>query len=253
MKLEVDGVVFGYGRSDVLKGVSLTLKQSEMLGILGPNGCGKTTMLRCINGILTPRQGYVAMNSQDIRKMPRLEVAKNMGYVPQNAKTEVCTPSVYEVTLMGRRPHVTWQISKKDEEITWKAMEEMGVKHLADVPFDNLSSGQCQRVLIARALAQEANVLLLDEPTSNLDVKYQIEVMDTIHKIVHGKNLSACMVIHDIDLAMRFCDKAVILSDGEVKAAGVIEDVVTPELMRDVFGVDAAVEELYGRKRVIIL
>lgn len=253
MKLDVDGVVFGYGKSDILKGVSLSLKPSEMLGILGPNGSGKTTMLRCINGILSPRQGSIALDATDIHSMTRSEVAKNIGYVPQNSKNEICTPSVYEVVIMGRRPHVAWQLGKEDKNIAWNAMEEMDVKHLANVSFDSLSSGQCQRVLLARALTQEANILLLDEPTSNLDVKYQIEVMDTIHKIVHKKNLSACAVIHDLDLAMRFCDKAVVLSEGEVVAAGVIEDILTPELVKNVFGVDVVVDNVYGRTRVIIL
>ena len=252
MILDVNGVKFSYGKTDILHGVSLNLKPSEVLGILGPNGSGKTTMLRCINGILTPKQGSITLDAKEIKNLPRLEVAKSIGYVPQNSKTDICTPTVYEVVLMGRRPHVQWQFSKKDEELAWNAMEEMDVKHLATKSFDSLSSGQCQRVLMARALAQEANVLLLDEPTSNLDVRYQIEVMDTIHNIVHQKNLSACAVIHDLDLAMRFCDKVVVMNEGVIKSAGYIDEVLTPKLVKDVFGVDSVIENVYGRRRVII-
>ena len=244
MTLSVQGIRFSFGEKEVLKGVSLDVGSDEVLGILGPNGSGKTTLLRCINDILVPSQGSVLIDDKDIRSMTRLEVSKNIGYVPQNSKVELCTPSVYEIVKMGRRPHITWQYGPKDEEVIWRCMEEMNVKSLASASFDSLSSGQSQRVLLARALAQEANVLLLDEPTSNLDVKYQFEVMTTVRNLVRERGFCACAVIHDLNLAMRFCDKVVLLKDGEIVAKGKTEDVLTSENVKEVFGVDSCVMEI---------
>jgi len=254
MKLNVDGIWFSYGgNKDILKDVDLELNPSEVLGILGPNGSGKTTMIRCINGILTPRQGSITMDSKEVLEMPKLEIAKNLGYVPQNSLSDLCTPSVYEVVLMGRRPHITWEFSSKDKDIVWEAMEEMNIKHLATSRFDRLSSGQTQRVLMARAIAQEAKVLLLDEPTSNLDVRYQIDVMQTIQKLVKTKNVAACAIIHDLDLAMRFCDKIVLLMDGNVVAAGDSEEILTPENIKATYGVDSIIDRTYDRARILIM
>lgn len=253
MLLKMEGVEFSYGSNAVLRNVGLELHPSEILGILGPNGSGKTTLIRCINGILTPQQGSIALDAEEVRSLPRKDVAKNIGYVPQNSSMDSGSPNVFEVVLMGRRPHVKWEFGEKDEEIAWKAMEEMDVKEYAATEFCKLSSGQAQRALIARAIAQEAKILLLDEPTSNLDVKYQIEVMDTIHHLVHEKRIAACAIIHDLDLAMRFCDKAVLLHEGIIAAAGPTRMVLTPDNIRKVYGVEAVIDESYHRPRVLII
>ncbi len=253
MRLRIDNVVFSYGSSMILKDVCLDAAPGEILGILGPNGSGKTTLLRCINRILTPKQGRVALDGADIRDMSRTELSRRVGYVPQHHTSEACTPTVYEVVLMGRRPHVTWEFGEEDREIAWQAMEEMDIKGLSSHRFDQLSSGQAQRVLMARAIAQEVKMLLLDEPTSNLDVKYQIDVMSTILDQVRTKDIGACAVVHDLDLAMRFCDKVVLLHDGKVLAAGSKGDVLTPDNIRMAYGVDSVIDRLHGRERVLII
>ncbi len=253
MHLSVDGIEFSYGHTPVLKGVGIELDRPEILGILGPNGSGKTTLIRCINGILEPHQGSIALDEVDVSEMSRKDVARNLGYVPQNASTESASPEVFDVVLMGRRPHVVWEFSKRDHEIVWEAMREMGVENLATQEFGRLSSGQAQRVLMARAIAQEAKVLLLDEPTSNLDVKYQMEVMETVRRLVTEKSIGVCAIIHDLDLAMRFCDRVVLMSDGHIVAAGPTTEVITPENIRKVYEVDAVIEHMHGRPRVVIL
>ena len=249
----MDGVEFCYGSKSVLKGVSLNLGPSEILGILGPNGSGKTTMMRCINCILEPQQGHIMLDGEDIGSLPRLEMARRIGYVPQSKTDAMTSPTAFEVVLMGRRPHIKWEYGKNDEDIAWKAMEEMNVKNLAGEDFSSLSSGQTQRVLMARAIAQEADVLLLDEPTSNLDVKYQLEVMNTVRGLVDNKCMSAVAIIHDLDLALRYCDRAVILDDGIIVASGRTEDVITPETVKEVYDVDIVIDRHYGRPRVIVL
>lgn len=224
-----------------------------MVGIIGPNGSGKTTLIKCINNILTPKQGRVLIGGSDVKGMRMNDVAKKLAYVPQNSERDMNAPNVYEVVLMGRRPHTPWQYTEKDDEIVWKNMKETGVAHLASRKFDELSSGQLQRVLIARALTQEAKILLLDEPTSNLDVKYQIEVMDTIRDIVENKNVGACIIIHDLDLAYRFCDRIVMMGDKKIKYAGAPEEVMVPDNIRDVFEVNSVIADVDGTKHVVIV
>jgi len=253
MQLRIDSIVFSYGSTAVLQDVCLDASPGDILGILGPNGSGKTTLLRCINGILAPKQGSIAIDGADIGKMSRIELTKRIGYVPQNSINDMCTPTAFEVVLMGRRPHVVWEFGSKDREIAWKAMEEMDIKHLSSQRFDRLSSGQAQRVLMARAIAQEVKMLLLDEPTSNLDARYQIEVMRAVQNQVRTKNIGACAVVHDLDLAMRFCDKVVLLHEGKVLAAGTRKEVLTPENIRVAYGVDSVVENIYGRERILIM
>ena len=254
MKLEVNGIEFSYGSVPILKSVSLEVEHSKILGILGPNGSGKTTLIKCINRILTPSQGLIALDQNDVLSMKQKDVAKHFGYVPQNSVNDLSCPTVFEVVMMGRRPYsMGWQYSKSDEEIVWNSLEELGVTDLAPRSFDRLSSGQTQRVLMARALCQGADVLLLDEPTSNLDIRYQIEVMSTVRRLVKERGVSSCAIIHDIDMAMRFCDKAVILSKGEIISAGSVEDVITPENIKNAYGVDVVIDRNYGRPHVIVI
>ncbi len=253
MKLTANGIAFAYDSEPVLKNVDIAIGESDVVGILGPNGSGKTTFIKCINRLLTPQQGSVMFDDQDILSMRSTELSKIIGYVPQNGNMEISYPTVYEIVMMGRRPHGSWKANSNDDDIVWNAMEEMDVDHLSTHKFNELSSGQTQRVLMARAIAQEAKILLLDEPTSNLDIKYQIEVMNVVTDIAKTKKVGVCAIVHDLDLSMRYCNKVILLKDGYVYAAGAPIDVITPDNIREVYGVDIAVDPGYGRNHVVIL
>jgi len=246
-------VKFSYrGGELVLDGVGLRVRRGEILGILGPNGSGKTTFIKCLNRILKPHQGEILLQERNLEDYSRKEVAAKVGFVPQRSDSGVSSPMVFDIVMMGRRPHMTWQSGKEDESIVWAIMEELDVAHLATRHFNELSSGQSQRVLIARAIAQDADVLLLDEPTSNLDVRFQMEVMGLIRKIVDEKNVCSCAIVHDLDLAMKYCDKVILLNDGKIRSAGTPLEALTCETIREVYGVRAYIEELHGRYRVLV-
>lgn len=253
LQLIVDGLRFSYQSSEVLKGVSFELNDHEILGVIGPNGSGKTTLLKCINMVLKPKQGLVLFDGNDVKRMERLDVAKIFGYVPQNAQLTFDTPTVFECVLMGRRPYVSWRCSPEDFEKTWSALAALGIERFAMRRLSELSSGEQQKVLIARALAQEAKVLLLDEPTSNLDIKHQLEVMNIMKDLVIFKGLSAIVAIHDLNLASIYCDKLLLLREGEVVAVGKPKDVLTVERIKDVYGVDVDIEIKDDRVCITVL
>ena len=254
MDISVNGIHFSYPhKKDILRGIGFEMSGNEFVGIIGPNGSDKTTLLKCINRILEPQQGEICLGGSDIAKMRRIDIAKNIGYVPQSGGLELSSPTVYEVVMMGRRPHGGWQMNSDDEAIVWKAMEDMSIRDLAVQSFDSLSSGQVQRVLMARALAQQADIMLLDEPTSNLDLRYQIEVMNLIRDLVDRRGVGACAIIHDMELTLKYCDKVILMQDGIITAAGRVEDVITPENIREVYGVDAVIDRHYSKPHVIIL
>lgn len=241
MNITVQDLTFSYRSAPTLNTVSMQLHESEVLCMVGPNGSGKTTLLKCINKILEPKQGKILLGEQAISKMSRLEVAKLIGYVPQSTLGNSEVTSVYEMVLMGRRPHVTWQSSEKDEEKVWEALKTLNIEHLAMRNFYELSGGEQQRALVARSIAQEAKVLLLDEPTSNLDIRHQLEVMDLTHKLVLKEKLSAAIAIHDLNLAARYCDKIVMMKDGKIFAAGKSSEVLTAENIGLAYGVEVEI------------
>ena len=253
MNMVANDVVFAYRSTPVLNSVSMQLNASEIMGIIGPNGSGKTTMLKCINRILAPSQGTIVIDERDISAMKRLEIAKLVGYVPQHSHGHHNSPNVFEVVLMGRRPHATWQTAKGDEEKVWEILSLLDLAKFASHSFDELSGGQRQKVLIARALAQEARIMLLDEPTSSLDIKHQMDVMDLLRDIVKSKGLSVCTIIHDLDLAIKYCDKVVLMEEGKIFAAGEASEVITAENIKQVYKVDAVIDESYGRPHVVII
>ncbi|PVX23038.1 MAG: ABC transporter ATP-binding protein [Candidatus Bathyarchaeum sp.] len=240
MKLAVNNVTFSYGSSLSLDNVSLELHESEILGIIGPNGSGKSTLLKCLNKILKPKNGKILLNRQEVNKMNRLEIAKHIGYVPQSSVMPQAL-TVFEIILMGRRPHIAWQSSQKDAQKTWHVLEMLGIEHLALRNFNELSGGEQQKALIARSLVQEAKILLLDEPTSNLDIKHQLEVMELSKELVTKQKLSVVIAIHDLNLASRYSHKIVMMKKGKIFAAGNASSVLTPENIQSVYGVEVTI------------
>lgn len=248
MKLEIKDMTFSYSSAPILNDICMALACGEILTIVGPNGSGKSTLIRCIDRILKPQTGSILLAERDIRKMRRMEIAKRLGYVPQSA-SRVFPVTVFETVLMGRRPHLGWKSSQKDREKVVEALGLLGIEDFALRDINEISGGEQQRVLLARALAQEADILLLDEPTSNLDIRHQLEVMEIIKKLVAKKGLSVIIAIHDLNLASRYADKVVMMKKGRIFAVGDPAAVFTPPNIVETYGVESVVKhddgELY--------
>lgn len=250
MKLKVRNVIFGYSGTKILDDVTMEMNCSEVLGIVGPNGAGKSTLIRCINRILNPQDGKIMLDGTDITEMTRMEIARILGYVPQTSSHAFST-TVFDTILMGRRPHCGWRCSKSDVKKALEVLKLVGIEHLAMRDFDELSGGQQQKVLVARALSQEADILLLDEPTSNLDIRQQLETMEIIRNLVHEKGISAIMAIHDLNLAARYSDRILMMKGGRVFDVGDPNSVLTAQNIAQVYGVEAAVKEEGGRPYIV--
>ena len=251
VNITIKSLTFGYNGSMILDNLNLVVEDSEVLGLVGPNGSGKTTLIKCMDKILKPK-GSILIDGRDIDTVSRTELAKRLGYVPQSSSTPLAT-TVFDTVLMGRRPHISWRVSDSDLD---KAADILGLLHLeylAMRDFSQLSGGQKQKVLIARALAQEPEVLLLDEPTSSLDMKHQLEVMETISSLVKEKKISAVMALHDLNLASMFVDKLAILKGGKIYAAGEPIDLLNAKNIRDVYGVEAVVMNNLDRPYIVPL
>ena len=250
VKLKVKNVEFSYASVHVLKDICIELTTSEMLGVVGPNGAGKSTLIRCIDRILKPQHGSILLDGQNIRELHQIELARKIGYIPQST-AQVFPATVFDTVLMGRRPHLGWRSSEKDTEMVLEMLQMLNIEEFAMRDINELSGGQQQKVFIARALTQEPEVLLLDEPTSNLDIRHQLEVMDIIKNIVREKGISAIMAIHDLNLASRYADRIVMLNGGVIFSTGDPVSVLTPESIKHVYGVEAEVNNNHGKPYIV--
>jgi iron complex transport system ATP-binding protein len=240
VNITIKNLTFSYGSSKILDDISLVVQDSEVISLIGPNGSGKTTFLKCIDGILKPKGSILLNGGQDLRTLGRREMAKLIGYVPQSSASMMGT-TVFDVVLMGRKPHMGWRVGDEDMDKVIEVMKLLQVDPFALKDFNELSGGQKQRVLIARALAQEPGVLLLDEPTASLDLKHQMGVLEAVRRLVKETDVSAVMAIHDLNLAARFSDGLVMFKDGKVHAMGSPRELLTRENVRTVFEVEAEV------------
>lgn len=225
----------------LLDGVDLQAERGQLVGLIGPNGAGKTTLLRTISGILRYRQGSVHLEGSDMMALSPKDVAATLALVPQIAPYTYGFTSM-ELVLMGRYPHLgRFQIEgREDDRIAREAMRLTEIEQFADRTLDTLSGGERQRVFVARALAQQPRILLMDEPTANLDVLHQLKVLDLVRQLVDD-GLTAVAAIHDLNMAARYCDKLVLLNGGQVLAEGSPSEVLTPETIESAFGVKSAV------------
>lgn len=243
--LKVDNLTFAYkqGAANVLEDVSFAIDRNEIVAILGNNGAGKSTLLKCINRICSPRSGEVIVDGSSVRQMTRNEMARSISYVAQNNVSLNMT--VFDAILLGRKPHITWDATAADLGIVQKIIEQMGLAGFALRPVAELSGGERQKVMLARALAQEPKLLLLDEPTSNLDPRNQHEVLQIVRMIAREHDISVAIVIHDLNLALRYCDRFLFLKDSRVFSYGGME-IMTPQNIEAVYQIHVHIIEHRG-------
>ncbi|MDR0523617.1 MAG: ABC transporter ATP-binding protein [Candidatus Methanoplasma sp.] len=236
--LRAEGVCFRYGKREVLKGVSFEAREGEVLSILGPNGAGKTTLLKCLCRAREPSSGRVTVGGRDLREMSPRELATSVGYVPQSAPAPRMT--VYDAVLVGRRPYIDLRVARRDLDAVSAAIDALGLSDLALKYLPEISGGEFQKVMIARAMAQEPKALVLDEPTSSLDISNQHAAMHMALDSARSGGACTVMTMHDINLALHYSDRLLFLRDGEAYACGGPE-IVTEDLVYDVYGVEADV------------
>jgi len=242
MELRILDLSFSYDSVNALQKLSLCVKEGEILGVIGPNGSGKTTLIKCINRKLKAKIGAVLVDDKNISQMTHKEIAKNIGVVPQISS--ITFPfTVFDIVMMGRYSHIGRLSTENinDEFIVNRCLELTGIKHLTDRLITEISGGEYQKVIIARALAQEPKILLLDEPILHLDINYQIEILDLVKNLTREKKLTVVMVLHDLNLAARYNDKTVLLKRGKIYASGKPENVIGIENIREVYGIEVEI------------
>ena len=248
--MQVKNLCFRYkGSLDVLKDVSFDIEPGKFLAILGNNGVGKSTLLKCFNHILRPDSGQVLLDGENLLTKTAREVAKQVAFVSQSVPSTQMT--VHDAVMLGRRPYMKWGFTEQDHEIVHDAMHRLDVEDMRGRFLTQLSGGEKQKVMLARALAQQPKVLLLDEPTSALDIQNQYQVLKIVRDICHNDHVIAAVVIHDLNLALRFCDRFLLLKDGQVYRHG-DRSVLDSAALKEVYGVDAKVVEIEGRHMVLV-
>jgi len=244
IRLSAEELVLAYGDLVVVDGLTLAIPTGGVTTIIGPNGCGKSTLLRALGRLLTPRSGQVLLDGKTITSMRTRDVARVLGMLPQGpVAPEGLT--VADLVATGRHPHQSWfrQWSSGDQAEVTQALSLTGMLDLADRPVDELSGGQRQRAWISMVLAQGTGLLLLDEPTTYLDLAHAIDVLDLVDQLHHDLGRTVVMVLHDLNLAVRYSDHLVAMVDGQVVAAGTPDEVISAELLQEVFGLTARVIE----------
>lgn len=241
-RLVADDLSLGYGDRTIIEHLDLSIHTGVITTVIGPNGCGKSTLLRSLGRLLKPKAGSVMLDGRAISSMKTKEVARTLGMLPQ-APTAPEGLTVADLVSRGRHPHQSWirQWSSDDEAEVANALELTGVGDLADRPVDELSGGQRQRAWISMALAQGTDILLLDEPTTYLDLAHSIEVLDLVDRLHEELGRTIVMVLHDLNLALRYSDQLIVMKQGTIVTSGRPQDVISEELLLDVFGLEAAV------------
>ncbi|BBO82282.1 ABC transporter ATP-binding protein [Desulfosarcina ovata] len=248
MILSVANLNFAYNSHPVLDAVTFSVEKGQLLAILGVNGAGKSTLLKCLNRILRPQAGAIFLAGEDLLGLSQNAIARRVGYVPQQHEQQRLT--VYEVVLLGRRPHMGLSAGKTDYAVVEAVLARMGLSAMALRHVDDLSGGEVQKVMIARALAQSPQILLLDEPTSNLDLKNQMEVMRLVRNVVDVEGLTAVMAIHDLNLALRFADHFLLVKDHRIHRLAA-RDELDAETIEQVYGLPVTMQTVAGQRVVV--
>ncbi len=235
-------LVAGYDHTPILSDVSVTLPEGKISVILGSNGCGKSTLLKTFARLIKPESGHVLLNKKDILSVPSRQVAQSLGLLPQFPVVPEGI-KVTDLVMRGRFPYRKFMknMTQADYEAVEEAMEIMGIKELADCCVDELSGGQRQRVWIALALAQQTDILLLDEPITYLDIAYQVEILDLLTDLNRKRHTTIAMVLHDINLSARYADYIFAMKKGQLIAQGTPDAIITPGLMDEIFGLDCTI------------
>jgi iron complex transport system ATP-binding protein len=244
MSFEAHDVEFRYHTDWVLKKLSLEAVPGEVLGLLGPNGCGKTTLLRALSRLIRPQNGSVVLGEQEIWKMSSADVAKRIAIAPQTERRD-WPLSVFDAICMGRMPHRGWflPLRAEDREAVEEALENTDLGDIRDQPITELSGGQWRRMILARALAQKAEVLLLDEPIAGLDLKFQSAILSLVRELAHQRQLTVVISLHDLNHAAVFCDRVALIDKGQIQEMGKPSDVLTESNIQKAFGIAVTVTE----------
>ncbi len=237
--LEVKNISLSYNHHAVVKDLSFTLMPGEFVGLIGPNGSGKTSIIKALSRVLSPGSGEIVLDGKPLKLLSRHTLARCIGVVPQNASLPE-TFTVSEVVLLGRNPHLGFlgTESPKDLAVASWAMERTGVASLASRKIGELSGGERQRVTIARILAQEPESILLDEPTANLDINHQVEILDLIRSLCRERNIAVLIALHDLNIASQYCDRLILIKEGHVHAQGFPGEVITSANIKEVYGAE---------------
>ncbi len=241
--IKVNDIHFSYNIEPVLKEISLAFGKGNLYGILGPNGCGKTTFLNIVGRLLKQNYGDILVNEINLDNMTIKEIAKTLAYVQQKAETLDFNFSVEEIVLMGRYSYIDRfsRESEEDHKVVNNILKDLNLEELRDREYNKLSGGEQQKVMIARAIAQQTKIILLDEPTSHLDINYKLEFMELFQKFVQ-KGILILIVLHDLNLAAQFCDKIILLNNGKIHAFGDVSETITEQNVKEVYNVDVIIE-----------
>ncbi len=251
MLINIEGLEFAYKSTPVLNNITLNVDGPQFISIIGPNGVGKSTLIHCLNKILSPTKGVVSIDGKNVNDYTLKELAKKVGYVPYTS-TDIFPLTVVDTVLMGRHPHSRWKSIDNDLEIVYDTLKLMKIEHLAMRSSDELSAGQKQKVILSRGLVQQPRILLLDEPTSNLDIKHQMEVTRILKGLCKEKGIIVVMISHDLNIAAKYADQIIMMHEGGIFAVGSPADVITEKNIKVVYEVESKIIIDEGRPHIIL-